>query len=144
MVEELQAGEIRAFAGRKDRPTWVVAAIEVWSRLWPSTVTGGRSYRNTLALVRDVSKRMNFATLPLIVADGFDFYANVVRQVFGPACLYGQILRTRRNDRVVKVERTTAMGAAWRFEEALNNDHPLVELRTGGATRRCAPPGSVA
>lgn len=88
-VEELQADEIRSFAGGKTRPTWIFVAIEVWSRLWPSTVTGRRSYRNTHALFRDLSKRMDFGRLPLIVTDGFDFYEKVVRRVFGPACLYG-------------------------------------------------------
>ena len=34
-VEELQADEIPSFAGSKDRLTWVFAAIEVSSRLWP-------------------------------------------------------------------------------------------------------------
>ena len=98
-VEELQADEIRSFAGGKDRITWVFAAIEVWSRLWPSTVVGRRSYRNTLALVRDVADRMAFEGLPLIVTDGFDFYEKVVRRVFGQAALYAQVLKTRRNDR---------------------------------------------
>ena len=79
-VEELQADEIRSFAGGKDRITWIFAAIEVWSRLWPSTVVGRRSYRNTLALVRDVADRMAFEGLPLIVTDGFDFYEKVVRE----------------------------------------------------------------
>ena len=56
-VEELQADEIRSFTGGKRRPTWVFAAIEVGSRLWTSTVVGRRSYRNTLALVRDVAPK---------------------------------------------------------------------------------------
>ena len=46
--------------------------MEVWSRLWPSTVVGRRSYRNTLALLRDVANRMDFHGLLLIVTDGFD------------------------------------------------------------------------
>ena len=54
--------------------------IEVWSRLWPSTIVGRRSYWNTLALVRDVSKRMDFVKLPLIVTDGFDFYEKSVTE----------------------------------------------------------------
>ena len=91
-VEELQADEIRTFVGTKGRPSWIFVGIEVW----PSTVVGRRSYRNTLALVRDVSKRMDFQRLALIVTDGFDFYEKVVRRVFGPACLYGQLLKTRR------------------------------------------------
>ncbi len=56
---ELQADEIRSFTGGKTRPTWVFAAIEVWSRLWTSTVVGRRRDRNTLALVCDVSQRSN-------------------------------------------------------------------------------------
>ncbi len=36
-VEELQADEIRSFAGAKTQTTWTFVAIEVWSRLWPST-----------------------------------------------------------------------------------------------------------
>ena len=79
-VEELQADEIRSFAGSKDRQAWIFAAIEVGSRLWPSTVVGRRSYRNTLALVRDVADRMDFQGLPLIVTDGFDFYEKVVTE----------------------------------------------------------------
>ena len=47
---QLQADEIRTFAGNKNTPSWVFVTIEVWSRLWPSTVTGRRSYRNTHAL----------------------------------------------------------------------------------------------
>ena len=59
-AEELPADEIRTFAGNKKTPSWVFVTIEVWSRLWPSTVTGRRSYRNTHALFRDLSRRMNF------------------------------------------------------------------------------------
>ena len=91
-AEELQADEIRTFAGNKKTASWVFVTIEVWSRLWPSTVTGRRSYRNTHALFRDLSRRMNFEHLPLIVTDGFEFYQKVIRRFFGPACLYGQVL----------------------------------------------------
>ena len=129
-VEELQADEIRSFAGGKTRPTWIFVSIEVGSRLWPSTVTGRRSYRNTLALLRDVANRMDFERLPLIVTDGFDFYEKVVRRVLGPAALYGQVLKTRRNDRIVKVERRELMGASWRFEEVLNNSEDSSTLNT--------------
>jgi len=129
-VEELQADEIRSFAGSKNRPSWIFIAIEVLSRLWPSTVVGRRSYRNTLALLRDVANRMDFERLPLIVTDGFDFYEKVVRRVFGPAALYGQVLKTRRNDRIVKVERRALMGASWRFEEALNQSEDSSTLNT--------------
>ena len=129
-AEELQADEIRTFAGNKKTPSWVFVTIEVWSRLWPSTVTGRRSYRNTHALFRDLSRRMNFEHLPLIVTDGFEFYQKVIRRFFGPACLYGQVLKTRRNDRIIKVERRALHGAAWRFEDALNNSEDSSTLNT--------------
>ena len=119
VATELQADEIRAFTGGKTRPTWVFAAMEVWSRLWTSTVVGRRSYRNTLALVSDLATRMTFVTGPLIVTDGFEFYGPVIRRVFGPAALYAQVIKTRRHDRVVRVDRRAVIGAAWRFAEAL-------------------------
>ena len=130
VVEELQADEIRSFVGGKTRPTWIFVAIEVESRLWPSTVTGRRSYRNTLALLRDIANHMEFERLPLIVTDGFDFYEKVVRCVFGPAVLYGQALKTRRHDRIVQVERRAQMGASWRFDEALTHSEDSSTVNT--------------
>ena len=129
-VEELQADEIRSIVGSKQQPIWIFVSIDVWSRLWPSTVVGRRSYRNTLTLFRDVANRMNFARFPLITTDGFEFYEKVVRRVFGPACLYGQVIKMRRNDRVVRVERRTRIGAAWRWEQALGDSEDSEKLNT--------------
>ena len=129
-VEELQADEIRTIVGGKQQPLWVFAAIDVWSRLWPTTVVGRRSYRNTLALFRDVAKRMNPACFPLIATDGFGFYERVVRHVFGSACLYGQVIKTRRKDHVVRVERRELLGAAWRWEQALRDSEDSTQLNT--------------
>ena len=130
VATELQADEIRSFTGGKTRPTWVFAAIEVWSRLWTSTVVGRRSYRNTLALVRDVASRMTFVTGPLIVTDGFEFYGMAIRRVFGPAALYAQVIKTRRHDRVVRVDRRAVIGAAWRFDEALTHSEDSSTVNT--------------
>ena len=41
---ELQADEIKAIVAGKKQSVWVFAVIDVWSRLWPSTVVGKRSY----------------------------------------------------------------------------------------------------
>ena len=129
-IEELQADEIRTIVGGKQQPLWIFASIDVWSRLWPSTVVGRRSYRNTLTLFRDVANHMNLPCFPLIATDGFEFYEKVVRRVFGPACLYGQVIKTRRNDRVVRVERRTRIGAVWRWEQALRDSEDAVKLNT--------------
>ena len=39
---ELQADEIRTITQAKQQPTWIFAAIEVWSRLWSSAFVGRR------------------------------------------------------------------------------------------------------
>ena len=47
-IRELQVDEIRTLVGGNGHPpVWIFAAIEVWSRLWPSAVVGKRSCRNT-------------------------------------------------------------------------------------------------
>ena len=73
--------------------------------------------------------------LPLIGADGFEFYETVVCCVFGPAVLYGQVLKTRRNDRIVKVERRELLGASWRFKEALTNSENSSTVNTSFIAR---------
>src|SRR5262249_2193402 len=88
-LAELQADEIRAIVGSKEQQIWVFVVIAVSTRLWPSTVVGKRSYQNTLALFRDLSRRMSLEAIPLIATDVFGFYEKVVGRVFGPACVYG-------------------------------------------------------
>jgi transposase-like protein/IS1 family transposase len=128
-LAELQADEMRTIVGGKEQSIWIFVVMEVWSRLWPSTIVGGRSYRNTLALFRDVSQRMNFNQIPLITTDGFEFYKKVIWRVFGPGCLYGQVIKTRRNDRVVRVERRAVIGTG-RLKQALQESEDSVKLNT--------------
>ena len=132
---ELQADEIKTIVGSKESPIWIFAVIEVWSRLWPSTVVGKRSYQNTLSLFRNVYSRMTLEQVPLIVTDGFGFYEKVVRRVFGSACLYGRVIKTRRNDRIVKVERRAVLGDGWRLEQALQDSEDSVKLNTSFVER---------
>ena len=58
--------------------------------------------------------------IPLITTDGFQFYQEVIGRVFGPACVYGQVIKTRRNDRVVRIERKALIGAG-RLKQALRD-----------------------
>ena len=132
---ELQADEIKTIVGSKEEPIWIFAVIEVWSRLWPSTVVGKRSYQNTLSVFRNLSSRMNLDQIPLVVTDGFGFYEKVVKRVFGPACLYGRVIKTRRNDCIVKVERRAVLGDGWRLEQALHDSEDSVKLNTSFVER---------
>jgi IS1 family transposase len=131
---ELQADEIRTIIGSREQGIWVFVVIHVWSRLWPSTVVGKRSYRNTLDLFQELSNRMNLKIVPLITTDGFKFYERVMGRVFGPACLYSQVIKTRRNDRVVRVERRAVIGAG-RLKQALRDSEDSVKLNTSFVER---------
>ncbi len=61
-LTELQADELCTFVERRDRPTWVFTAIEVWSRLWISSVVGRRNYRNTRKLIASATRRGDLTT----------------------------------------------------------------------------------
>jgi hypothetical protein len=87
-ITELQADEIRTFIQDKEQPVWIIAAIEFWSRLWPSTVVGRRSYRSTLALFRDISSRSNLERVPLIATNGFAFYTKAIHHIFRPVYVW--------------------------------------------------------
>jgi IS1 family transposase len=84
-----------------------------------------------MAEAPDISSRTNLERIPLITTDGFAFYVKkVIRRVFGPACLYGQVIKTRRNDRIVKVERRAIIGADWRLDKMLADSEDSSKLNT--------------
>src|SRR5580765_6261225 len=92
-------------------------------------------YQNTLSLFQDLASRMDLEQIPLVVTDGFGFYEKVIGRVFGPGCLYGQVIKTRRNDQIVKVERRIVLGGAWRLEQALRSSEDSLELNTSFVER---------
>ena len=131
---QLQADGILAIVGAEGRSVWVFVVVDVWSRLWPSTIVGKRSYRNTLNLFRDLFHRMSLDVTPLITTDGFKFYERVIGRVFAPACVYGQVIKSRRNDRVVSVKRRAVIGAG-RLQQALRDSEDSVKLNTSFVER---------
>jgi IS1 family transposase len=133
-IAELQVDEIRTIVGSKEQPIWVFLVVDVWSRLWPATVVGKRSYRNTLNLFRGLFNRMNPELVPLVTTYGFKFYERAIGRVFGPACVYSQVIKTRRNDRMVKVERKAVIGAG-RLKDALRASEDSVKLNTSFVER---------
>lgn len=132
---ELQADEIRTFAPGKARPTWVFTSMEVCSRMWISTIVGRRSYRNTQALLNDTLARGILVGIPLIATDGFKLYARVFRQLFRSVCIYGQVVKTWRKDRVIKVEQRPVIGTSRQLEEALERSEDSVRLNTAHIER---------
>ena len=57
VIRELQADEIRTFAGAKKRVIWVLTTLEVWSRLWVSARVGRRNLRNIKRMMLDTLRR---------------------------------------------------------------------------------------
>ena len=129
-VIELQADERCTFIGSKRRTLWLFATIEVCSRLWAGSVLGRRSHRNTKAAINDVILRGRRVGCPLIATDGFEYYVGVMVRLLGSACVYGQVLKTRRNNRVVRVERRVTIGTASRLNAALLASEDFETLNT--------------
>ena len=114
---------------------WLFATIEVCSRLWAGSVLGRRAYRNTKAVINDVILRGRLVGSPLIATDGFEYYFGVIARLFGSACVYGQVLKTRRNNRVVRAERRVKIGAASRLKDALLESEDSQTLNTSFVER---------
>ena len=134
-IRELQVDEVRAFAGRKDQATWIFTTIDVWSRFWPASLVGRRSYKNTRSVLRAVRDQMLRGRTVLVASDGFDYYPRVAREVFGPMCLLGQVLKARRNDRITTVERRQTVGTPEQFAEALATSEDSATLNTSFVER---------
>ena len=134
-ISELQAEELCTFIGKKSQTCWLFATIEVSSRLWAGSVLGRRSDRNATAVINDVIRRGRVVGCPLITTDGLEYYVGAVRGLFGSACVYGQVLKTRRNNRVVRVERRVKIGTAHRLKVALLASEDSEALNTSFVER---------
>ena len=134
-LRELQADEIRTFVCRKDSVLWVFAAVEVWSRLWPSAVVGRRSYRNTQQLMRETANNGIYDPRSLITTDGFQYYTPVIRRIFGLTCIYGQVMKQWRRNRVSRVGRKLITGSEAQLDEALYRSEDSQDLNTSFVER---------
>ncbi|MFC2173791.1 hypothetical protein ACFLU6_14360 [Acidobacteriota bacterium] len=55
----------------------------------------------------------------LITTDGYEPYSWAVASMLSLVCVYAQVIKTRRKDRVIKVERKLISGTKEQLEEAL-------------------------
>ena len=129
-ITELQADEIRAFVQGKAHPLWIMATLEVSSRLWPTCVVGRRSYSNTRQLIRETARRGWYECAPLITTDGFPYYTPVIRRAFGVTCVYGQVIKQWRNNRVTRVDKRLTIGSQSDLDEALSRSEDSSDLNT--------------
>lgn len=100
-LEELQLDELNTFLGNRNQKTWVFAGIEVWSRLWTSSLVGSRSNSNTKRFIRSIADTSNWSPFPFITSDGMKFYARSIQLTFGVACVHAQVIKKIKKNRVV-------------------------------------------
>ncbi len=116
---ELQADEIRTFSGTKKMAMWIFVAIEVWSRMWISKVVGSRNYRNIKTLLNHVIDTCQIVNPFIFTTDGFEPYSWAAKNLMSPICLYAQVIKKRRKNRVIKVERRLIIGIKSKMEQLL-------------------------
>ncbi|MFT7487525.1 MAG: transposase-like protein [Candidatus Paceibacteria bacterium] len=92
-LAELQLDELNTFLANRKQQTWVYAGIEVWSRLWPATLVGPRTWRNTKSFIRRIADSSTWTGFPLITSDGMKFYGSAIQLTFGVGCVHAQVIK---------------------------------------------------
>ena len=121
---------MNTFLQSRKQQTWVFASIDVWSQLWPATLVGSRTYRNTRLFVREIADVRRGGGTPLITTDGFKSYAPTIRHVFGLGCVLAQVIKKIKRDRVVRVGTKLIVGSEWRLADALEESEDSAKLNT--------------
>jgi IS1 family transposase len=71
----------------------------------------------------------------LVTTDGFQFYEKAVRRVLDVLCVHGQVIKTRRNNRVIRVDRQLKIGTKARLAELLLESEDSETLNTSFVER---------
>ena len=135
LIRELQADEIRTFVGTKKRVIWIMTTLEVWSRLWISVETGSRNFRNIKRVMLDSLQRGRVEHRFLFTTDGFEMYEWAAKRLLPGICIYGQVIKKRRENRVVRVDRRLLLGTQAELEEALYYSEDSSTLNTSFVER---------
>jgi len=93
-------------------------------------VIGRRSFANVKLALRKAVHNGKYMKRFLFTTDGFDPYAWAVKQILLPLCVYGQVIKKRRKNRVVKVDRKLVYGTGSQIEKALDNSEDSKNLNT--------------
>ena len=134
-INELQADEIRTFVGSKTRVRWLITALEVSTRLWVGKVFGRRSYKNVKTCLLDVLRRGHLNKRFLFTTDGFNFYRWVALKYFKDNCIYGQVIKKRRKNRITSIRRSLIIGHQKELDHALLNSEDSETLNTSFVER---------
>ncbi|MFC2173737.1 hypothetical protein ACFLU6_14090 [Acidobacteriota bacterium] len=134
-LKELQGDEIKTFVITKKKPVWIFTMLEIWSRLWISCVIGRRSYRNVKQVIGIAIQRGEYKESFLFTTDGFEPYAWAAKAMLSVICIYAQVMKKRRKDRVVHVNQNLIVGTRDQLEEALFNSEDSSTINTSFVER---------
>ncbi len=135
VIRELQTDEIRTFIGAKKRAIWVLTSLEVWSRLWISVEIGRRHFLNIKRVMLDTLQRGRVERRFLFASDGFEMYEWAAKRLLLGVCIYGQVIKKSRENRVVRVDRRLLLGTPAELEEALFHSEDSSTLNTSFVER---------
>jgi IS1 family transposase len=135
VIHELQADEISTFVGDKEQVAWVLTTLEVWSRLWVFVMVGRRNFRNIKTGILDTLQRGRIDHCFLFTTDGFEMYEWAVKRLLAGVCIYGQVIKKRRENRVIRVDRRLLLGTKSELEEALFHSEDSNTLNTSFVER---------
>ena len=119
VIHELQADEIRTFIQNNKDVTWLYTTMDVWSRLWISTKVGDRNEDHVKSVISDTLQRGEIKHRFLFTTDGFKPYDSVIRKLLQDGCVYGQVIKKWKNNRVIKVEQRLKIGTSDQLTYAL-------------------------
>ncbi len=127
---EIQADEMRTFVQGKRQVVWIYTAMEVSSRLWPVARVGQRGHRSTVLVFRDLAQRALPGSYPLIATDGYRYYKTAVRKAFDGFCVFGQVMKSWKRNRVTKVTRMRIGCTSAEMEGALERSEDSTTVNT--------------
>ena len=98
-------------------------------------VVGRRTARNIRRSLQESLERGRLTQRFLLTTDGLDLYAGVVSKVFGFLCIYAQVIKDFRNNRVYRVDRRLLSGTEAQLHEALFDSEDSSTVNTSFVER---------
>jgi len=95
-----------------------------------TTVVGARNTGNTQRLLQDTVTRGDIMEDCLVTTDGYQPYTRVIRELLGDTCVYAQVVKTLRHNRVVQVRQNLIIGTPGELEQALLQSEDSTTVNT--------------
>jgi hypothetical protein len=98
-------------------------------------MVGRRNFRNIRTGILDTLTRGHIEHRLLFTTDGFEMYEWAVKRLLAGVCIYGQVIKKRRENRVIRIDRRLQLGAKSELEEALFHSEDSSTLNTSFVER---------